>query len=484
MTEFTRRKFIAGAGSAILGANLPLQQVLAATTPTTQVTRTVVAAYFGGWSNPMDKSQQWLHGDNAWGTYPNSKFPNVKHSMGKYPDRFPTLAPYPAGYDDNQQAIVEAEAKTAATYGVDVFSFNWYRDDFLNIPIMNFKKSTKKSGMKWFLQWSNNSNGSVTPPADSREFFFEGIRRAAIHMRDGTVGTAKAPGDKSYWTQLDPITQKQLPVFAIFDVSQINRIVNATYNASNDVSLKKVTARATSFVAPNITQSTAEHDAFLWDCQQIVANVFAGDETGGITLLPDQPKGTYNIAVVKRNGVAPKSVAISLTKEEKATYKPAMYLMLSTPDVGNWAACTAVHGLYCYNIRQGNFPNAAGKVVSRLAHSYTEMMTACQQNYDLYMPAMKNFAPTKAYWATAMAGFDMKPWGGSPSDPLSDNCVSTKVEFEAHCQQVRKALDAYPTVTGGVSFIYAWNEFGEGGFIAPTRSLGDSRLASVKKNLS
>jgi hypothetical protein len=58
--------------------------------------------------------------------------------------------------------------------------------------------------------------------------------------------------------------------------------------------------------------------------------------------------------------------------------------------VGSWARCDTVQGMYVHNTRSGNFNG-----VKRLAHSYQEMMTACQQVYDLVIPAMRNFAPGK-----------------------------------------------------------------------------------------
>jgi hypothetical protein len=440
MSQINRRQFIAGAGSALLGTALPLSVTAATTSP-----RTVIAAYYGGWSVPMEKSVQWVHGDNPWGSYPNEKFPKVQNSMKKFPERFPLLGGT-TGYDDTQQSIIDAEVKTASSYGVSVFGVNWYRDEFLAHTVANLKVSRNKGLMKWYLQWSNNSNNSSTaPPFDSREYFFEGIRRAAVHMTDS-----------SYWR----IDGK--PVFAIYDVSQIDRIINLTKG------------RPVNRAYPNITEATLEHDAFLQDCHNIIANVLAGDATGGIT-------GKLNATRVRNGKTVPATVN---TSGISGTFTQAAYLVLGTADVGNWARCNSVQGLFIYNVRMGNFPNAAGKMVNRFAHSFAEMMVACQQSYDLFLPAMQAFAPTKSFWPTLMSGWDQRPWGGTTSDPLHDNCIPTVAEFEAHCAQVRKVLDKYPTVTRGVVFVYAWNELGEGGWLTPTPTLKDSRLVSIKKNLA
>jgi hypothetical protein len=443
MTEFNRRQFLTGAGSALLSSAVPLE--VFAATPTPVVTRTLVAAYFGGWKVPMDKSQQWIHGENPWGAYPSAKFPNLQSNMAAYPERFPLIGPAPTGYDDGQQAVIDSELKTASQYGIDVFAMNWYRDEFLNHTVVNIKKSPNKGLMKWYLQWSNNSNNSTLPPADSREYFFEGVRRAAVHMRDS-----------AYWKQ------NGKPVFSIFDTSQIDRIINATQG------------RPANRIYPNISEATLEHDAFLQDVHNIVANVLAGDATGGIS-------GKLNATVVSRGGVKPTSVN---TVGIKGSFAPSIHLILGTGDVGNWAKCATVQGLFAYNIRGGKFADATGKVTTRLAHSYAELMTACQQNYDLILPAMQGFAPGKTYWPTLMSGWDQRPWGGTSSDPLHDNCLPTPQEFENHCKQVRATLDKYPSASNGIAFIYAWNEFGEGGWIAPTRDLKDSRLVAIKKYLA
>jgi len=422
MLKLSRRQMLASAASLALDAGLPtLAQAKDSGT-------TLVAAYFGGWCQPMEKSQKWIHGENPWGVYPNARMPGVKNHMGSYPERFPLIGPAPEGYDDAQPWVIESEIKTASGFGIDVFAMNWFRDEFLNRPMLNFKACENTMGMKFFLQWSNNSNASVAPPADTREYFFEGIRRAAIHMRA-----------TSYWRQ------DGLPVFAIFDVTQIDRIIN----------LCRGRAPATPFA--NRAESVQLHDAFLQECHRIASHVLAGDDSGGISGKLNQAK----VADVPG----------------QAGFRPAMYLMVSTSDVSSWAPCPTVQGMYCYNIRTGDFD---GK--NRLTHSFAEMMTACQQNYDAVYPEISKRGPGKAYWATIMAGFDQRPWGGTTSDPRHDNCVPTAAEFDSHCKQVRAVLDRYPEQSKRVAFIYAWNEMGEGGWIIPTPSIGTTRLAALQRN--
>lgn len=435
MNYIKRRQLLVGAGCAAAATFLPKLSFAAASS------RTVIATYFGGWKVPMDASQRGIHGDNPWGAYPTTALPGVKHNMKAYPGRFPVTGPWPNGYDESQQTIIDGEIKLASSYGIDVFAMNWYRDEFLNHPVVNFKKSPNKGLMKFFLQWSNNANVSKAPPHDTREYFFEGIRRAAMHMK----------GESSYWKQ------DNRPVFGIFDVSQIDRIIKATHGLPS------------TYTFASIAEATAMHDAFLEDCHNIVANVLAGDTTGGIS-------GTLNSAVVKVNGVAGK---INKSGISSSTFKPSMYLMVATADVGNWARCATVAGMYVYNIRQGTFDGTR-----RLTHSFAEMMQACQQQYDLVIPAMKNYAPGKVWWPTLMTGFDQRPWGGTTQDPLHDNSVpKTSAEFTTHVTQVRNVLRSYPATTNNTVFIYAWNELGEGGWLTPTPDIGVTRLTAIRDEL-
>lgn len=427
--KLNRRQLLAGAGSAWLTAVLP--RAYAATTTLANSPRTVVAAYFGGWRVIMDKSQRGVHGDNPWANYPTATQPYVTHRMKDYPGRFPLIGDPSTGYDESQQWVMDKEITIASTYGINVFAMNWYRDEFLNHPVVNFKASGKKSLMKFFLQWSNTANTATTPAvAYTRAYFFEGMRRAAIHMRD-----------TSYWKQ------NGLPVFSLFDTTHIDRILNAK------------AGRAASYTYPTIAQATSEHDNFLKECHYVVSNVLAGDDTGGIS-------GSDNAAVVSTP---------AYLKQSGAVFKPSMYLMLCTSDVGSWARCTAISGLYMYNIRRGTFSGQ-----SRLTHSFDEVMTACQQNYDLLIPALKAYSPGKVFWPTVMSGFDQRPWGGTTADPLHDNSVPTQAQFVAHCKQVRGVLDANPTITNNTVFVYAWNELGEGGYITPTPNIGYTRLTALR----
>jgi hypothetical protein len=91
------------------------------------------------------------------------------------------------------------------------------------------------------------------------------------------------------------------------------------------------------------------------------------------------------------------------------------------------------------------------------------------------VPGQQYFIPT------VMSGFDARPWDTPPSwyfnNPTfmvdGQNWGRTPATFGAHLQAAIDWLNAHPdkATPEKLIMIYAWNEFGEGGYIAPT--LGD-----------
>jgi hypothetical protein len=83
------------------------------------------------------------------------------------------------------------------------------------------------------------------------------------------------------------------------------------------------------------------------------------------------------------------------------------------------------------------------------------------------------------------AGWDPRPW----KDPRASFESPTRQEWEAALKKVKGALDADPNlgVRPGADqrqkmlLIYAWNEFGEGGMVAPTRGEGTTKLEPIKQ---
>ncbi|WP_243286944.1 glycoside hydrolase family 99-like domain-containing protein [Geothrix terrae] len=84
---------------------------------------------------------------------------------------------------------------------------------------------------------------------------------------------------------------------------------------------------------------------------------------------------------------------------------------------------------------------------------------------------------TLPYWVPVIAGWNKRPWG---SDTPHDNCVSTPATFTQHLKAAKAYLDQYPQKTRRTLVICAWNEFGEGSYIEPTRLAGKAYLEAIQ----
>jgi hypothetical protein len=85
---------------------------------------------------------------------------------------------------------------------------------------------------------------------------------------------------------------------------------------------------------------------------------------------------------------------------------------------------------------------------------------------------------TLPYIVPISAGWDKRPWGSiSPSD----NCHSTPESFASMLSDAKAMMDNYPDKTLKMGVICAWNEFGEGSYIEPTKKWKFSYLEAIKR---
>jgi hypothetical protein len=91
---------------------------------------------------------------------------------------------------------------------------------------------------------------------------------------------------------------------------------------------------------------------------------------------------------------------------------------------------------------------------------------------------------SRPYVPYVPSGWDPRPWG----DPRPSFDFPSRQEWKAALERVKAALDQYPKlgipVQGGrkkMLLIYAWNEFGEGGIVAPTRGEKEMKLEVVRE---
>ena len=89
---------------------------------------------------------------------------------------------------------------------------------------------------------------------------------------------------------------------------------------------------------------------------------------------------------------------------------------------------------------------------------------------------------SKPYVPYVPSGWDPRPW----RDSRPSFAFPTRVEWTSALNRAKAVLDRYPKlgipVKGGrkkMLLIYAWNEFGEGGIVAPTRGENEMKLEAV-----
>ncbi len=93
----------------------------------------------------------------------------------------------------------------------------------------------------------------------------------------------------------------------------------------------------------------------------------------------------------------------------------------------------------------------------------------------------------KPYVPYLPAGWDPRPW----KDPRPSFTMPTRNEWRVALRKLKDALDAHqnlgvPRADGRrqkMLLIYAWNEFGEGGIVAPTQGDGYMKLEVIQEIL-
>ncbi len=102
-----------------------------------------------------------------------------------------------------------------------------------------------------------------------------------------------------------------------------------------------------------------------------------------------------------------------------------------------------------------------------------QSLTEYVEGNDSWAPGIWNTESggPQSYIPTIMAGWDARPWNTPPS--WFFNPTRTPEAVGAHLQKAIDWIDANPALATSkrLVMIYAWNEFGEGGYIVPT--LGD-----------
>lgn len=111
--------------------------------------------------------------------------------------------------------------------------------------------------------------------------------------------------------------------------------------------------------------------------------------------------------------------------------------------------------------------------------AYEQLIGAARRNWAQYGRSEKPYVPH------VPAGWDPRPW--KVVSPLYE--MPTREDWRMAMLRVRAALDKYPNLgypkpdgsRQKAFVIYAWNEFGEGGYVAPTRGEDYMKLEVIRE---
>ena len=100
-------------------------------------------------------------------------------------------------------------------------------------------------------------------------------------------------------------------------------------------------------------------------------------------------------------------------------------------------------------------------------HAYTELLTAHQQQWQ--------GSGQQPYIPVITAGWDKRPWEGIDGLGQTQGWYypdRTPSQFGAFLESAIQWMDQHPdqTTAERIVLVYAWNEFGEGGYITPTKA--------------
>ena len=111
-------------------------------------------------------------------------------------------------------------------------------------------------------------------------------------------------------------------------------------------------------------------------------------------------------------------------------------------------------------------------------YPYADLLKFAEAGWDRYARLSQ-----KPYVPYLPSGWDPRPW----RDPRSSFELPDREQWLTALRRAKSALDAAPNLGVSVGpgkrqkmlLIYAWNEFGEGGIVAPTRADGDMKLRAI-----
>ncbi len=107
---------------------------------------------------------------------------------------------------------------------------------------------------------------------------------------------------------------------------------------------------------------------------------------------------------------------------------------------------------------------------------FADYQAMAQTYLDFYIAA-KTTKGTLPYIAPASPGWDSRPWNGA-SAVVREN--PTPEKFKQMLLGAKQLIDSNKTGIPNIIMIEAWNEFGEGAYIEPTKKWGFEYLKTIR----
>lgn len=121
--------------------------------------------------------------------------------------------------------------------------------------------------------------------------------------------------------------------------------------------------------------------------------------------------------------------------------------------------------------------------ISAGPNDYENLVKGDKKAWEL-LSSMAN-ANNMDYLPTVSAGYDMRPWAADhPTIPSSDFWYTgvTPERIAKHLNDAIVWIQSTPSkILNNLLIIYAWNEYGEGAWLTPTKSEGTARLDAIEK---
>ena len=178
----------------------------------------------------------------------------------------------------------------------------------------------------------------------------------------------------------------------------------------------------------------------------------------------------------RQNGSDPKRVEARLDTLRRIAKETGLPNPLISGGVGAGAIADGkVAAPYDFLTTYMEMPNPARRDEP---YPYEDLIKYAEDGWIRYGGSRKPYVPY------VPSGWDPRPW----KDPRPSFEMPTRDQWKDALVRAKSALDKYPNlgipVKGGrqkAILIYAWNEFGEGGIVAPTRGEGMMKLDEIRE---